>query len=418
MKFDEQKISVSEHDRSWVSYEIERCLNCYDPPCQASCPAGIPIPSFISSLKTGNINRAVKIIYQANPVASICGKVCPEEIFCQSNCTRSKIDSPVKIRELHGYATDAVKDSRLKENKKKGSVAIIGSGPAGISCATVLSENGMKTTIYEKSNTPGGVPSSSIPDFRLGDDTISLDIERAENTGIKIITNKLIDNPLELLEEYKAIFIATGLSINKKAKLPGGDLPAVLPALSFLENARTEGVSYVRDKDIVIVGGGNVSLDVAATALESGASSVRLLYRRGPQQMKVWRSELEEAQLRGAIIDYLVSPIEYLSESNVLKAVRCIRMKLSNDLDTSDRRVPVPVDGSEFIIPADFIIEAIGMESDFCKEITVNRDQTTSIEGIFAGGDWARGEGTIVEAVRDGKQAAHKIMAYLKEKSI
>jgi NADPH-dependent glutamate synthase beta subunit-like oxidoreductase len=403
---------------NWVAEEAKRCLSCFDPPCMQSCPAGIPIPDFIRSLNSGNVTTAARIIRDANPLASICGAVCPEEVFCQSHCTRAQIDSPIKIRELHGYVTgnEVANESVSKILKNK--IAIIGSGPAGIACSITLALQGVQAVIYEKSDHLGGVPSSSIPNFRLSDTTIATDVDYARKLGVEFELKAVIDDPKSLLQNHKAVFIAAGLAKGVTAKVPGSESTGVLSALSFLEQARSGKPHDIKGKRVVIIGGGNVSLDVAAVAMESGAAEVHLLYRRGPAEMKVWRTELEEAQARGVVIDYLTTPVEYVTKAGKLQAVRCIRTRLTDKRDSSGRRSVEQVPGSEFNIPADFVIEAIGLTSDYSREIKANDDLTTSVEGIFTGGDWARGEGTIVEAVRDGKLAAAKIIAYMKDKKI
>jgi len=397
-------------------FEAARCLACYDPPCQKSCPASIPIPDFIRSINTGNVRNAAKIIRRANPMAAICGVICPEEIFCQSHCTRNKIDEPIKIRELHDYATSFEITSQKPETRTKGRVAVIGSGPAGLACASKLAEAGIEVVIYEQSNHPGGVPAGSIPDFRLADKIINFDMQYINELGIEIELNSRIENPEKLLDKFDAVFVAAGLANNRQVNIPGEDLPEVITALRFLEDARSGQLNSIQSKRVIIIGGGNVSLDAAATAVHEGASEVRLLYRRGPKEMKVWRSELEEAQSREVIIDFLISPLEFTAKSGKLNAVKCIRMRLGDKIDSSGRRIPELVAGTECLIPADLVITAIGLTSDYMKSISVNDDRSTSVSGIFAGGDWARGEGTIVEAVRDGKLAAESIQTYLKDK--
>jgi NADPH-dependent glutamate synthase beta subunit-like oxidoreductase len=402
----------------WVLAEADRCLSCFEPPCQQNCPARIPVLEFIRSIKSGNLKYAARLVREANPLAAVCGEVCPEEVFCQSKCTRMQIDSPVKIRELHHYATRHETDYLPDSAKLKGNVAIIGSGPAGISCAFQLVRIGAKAVVFERSKHAGGVPSSSIPDFRLAEDVINEDIDYARRAGVEIILNRHIDMPSKLLDDFDAVFIAAGLSLNKKTNIAGSDSKQVIDALPFLEDMRSGKTSIAAGKRIVVIGGGNVSLDVAAAAMAAGASEVHLLYRRGPREMKIWKSELDEAQKRGVIIDFLVTPVEYIIESNNLIAVKCIRTWLTDKLDSSMRRIAEPIANTEFLIPADLAIEAIGLVSDYSEDIPVNDDLTTSVEGVFAGGDWARGEGTIVEAVRDGKLAAEKIAAYMKDKNV
>lgn len=400
-------------DLKWILYESSRCLNCFEPPCQQNCPAEIPIPGFIRSLQTGNIGYAAEIIRDANPLAAICGAVCPEEVFCQSRCTRGKIDMPILIRELHSYAAEHEYNIPSVITPSESKVAIIGSGPAGLTCAIKLAEMGIKSVVYEKSNRLGGVPSSSIPEFRLSDNVIDLDIEYAKRFGIDFRLNAKIGNPEELLDEFGAVFVATGLSKPVDSQIPNSNLPQVLTSLVFLEGARAGDIVEFKAKRVVIIGGGNVSLDAAASAMEHGASEVTLLYRRGPAEMRVWQSELDTALKRGVVISYLTTPVRYIEESGKLTGVECIRTRLTSERDASQRRKPENIRGTEFIIPADTAIEAIGLTSDYANDITVFPDYSTSIGGIFAGGDWAKGEGTIVEAVGDGKSAAEAICNYL-----
>jgi glutamate synthase (NADPH/NADH) small chain len=412
IKFIEKKFTGDD----WAFTEAQRCLACFDPPCQMACPASIPIPEFIRSINSGNLRRAANLVRQANPMAAICGAVCPQEVFCQNACTRGKIDRPLAIRNLHGFATKHEIRANPKSGNKEKRVAIIGAGPAGLSCAVKLDEADYNVAIFETSKQIGGIPNSSIPKFRLPENVIKKDLDYLGNCDIDLITNYPVEDPQSLLDGFDAVFIASGLRQSRRLNISGENLPEVIDAISFLEKARSGEFGRLRGKKVVVVGGGNVSLDVAATACELGASETRLLYRRGPLEMKVWGSELEVAQDRGVIIEYLVTPIEILSDKGVLRFIKCLRMKLSEDLDSSGRRIPVPIPKSELVIGTDLVIVAVGLTSNFMKGIKVNPDLSTSITGVFAGGDWARGEGTIVEAVRDGKAAANAIIKYLEGK--
>ncbi len=396
--------------------EAQRCLNCFEPPCQEACPAKIPIPEFIRSIRSGNMPYAAKLIRDANPMAAICGAVCPEEVFCQTLCTRKQIDSPIEIRELHRYATRFEEGSSRPHFESDKKIAIIGSGPAGMSASIKLAESGIKAVIFEKSAHPGGVPKSSIPKFRLEDNFAKKDFDYALNLGVEFVHNSNVDNPTKLLDDFACVFVATGLPVCRRLNIKGEDSPSVISAISFLEKARAGGYESLKSKRVVIIGGGNVSLDAASTAAELRADEVRLFYRRGPLEMKVWKSELEEAYHRGVIIDYQVVPLELIIESNVLTAVKCVRTALTDKLDSSGRRIPEFVPDTEYFIPADIVIVAVGLTSDFLGGIEINPDLSTSIPSVFAGGDFARGEGTIVESVRDGKTASESIINYLKEK--
>jgi NADPH-dependent glutamate synthase beta subunit-like oxidoreductase len=402
----------------WVMAEAERCLGCFDPPCQNACPASIPIPEFIRSIVSGNHRNAAGLVRQANPMVATCGEVCPEEVFCQSACTRNKIDKPIKIRELHSFATKHEILPQFKHSTSKSKIAIIGAGPAGISCAVKLADAGYSVTVFDQVAQAGGVPNASIPEFRLTESIIDVDIKSAKNRGIEFQLSRRVDEPSELLKEFASVFVGAGLHKNRKLSIPGEELPQVIDALTFLEQARVGKLAALDGKQVIVIGGGNVSLDVAATAASLKAAEVHLLYRRGPKEIKVWQTELEEAQHRGVIIDYLIAPVEFIADQGKLKAVKCTRMRLGQKLDSSGRRVSTPLEHSEFILSADLVVAAVGLSSDYLKGITVNADLSTSLPSVFAGGDWAKGEGTIVEAVRDGKAAANSIIAYLKGKAI
>jgi dihydropyrimidine dehydrogenase (NAD+) subunit PreT len=401
----------------WVNTEAWRCLSCFDPPCQKACPASIPIPEFIYSITTGNINRAAVLVQEANPMASICGAVCPQEIFCQSACTRGKIDGSVEIKNLHSFATRLNVKSETGVINQKYKIAIIGAGPAGLSAAITLAKEGYAVTIFEKNAKAGGVPGVSIPSFRLSDDAIKHDINYAIGFAIELKLNHQVDEPLELLNEYNAVLIASGLEIIRRLDVPGEDLPDMTDAITFLSQVRSGKIKELNGKRVAVIGGGNVSLDVASTAASLGASEVRLLYRRSPVEMKVWRSELLEAQERGIIFEFLTAPVGIMGDGGSIEAVNCIKMQLDERLDSSGRRTVEPILGSEFMQHADLVITAVGLLSEFMKDITINPDLSTSIPGLYAAGDWAKGEGTIVEAVRDGKLAANSIINYLKDKS-
>jgi len=401
-----------------IKNEIDRCLSCFDPPCVKACPAEVPIPEFIRSLKSGNLTNASKLVRNANPMITTCGAVCPEEVFCQSECTRNKIDEPVKIRELHNFATKHQIEPDTIDVQNKTKVAIIGAGPAGISCAAKLIQAGYDVSIFDQSDRSGGVANATIPEFRLHDKAIGADIKHAKDLGVEFKLNQKVDDPSKLLKKYACVFVATGLSIPKRLGIKGEDSKQVIDALTFLVKARLKKLEKLDGKRIVVIGGGNVSLDAASSAANFGAKEVHLLYRRGPNEIKVWKSELEEAQKHGVMIDYLVSPKEFICDQDTLKAVKCIRMELLKEKDKSGRRKSKPLSGTDFNLPIDIAISAVGLESDYLKGIKINSDLSTSIKGVFVGGDLARGEGTIVEAVRDGKMAANTIITYLKSNKV
>jgi dihydropyrimidine dehydrogenase (NAD+) subunit PreT len=404
--------------------EAERCLQCFDAPCTQACPTHIKIPIFIGMIRSGNIIGAAEIAKTSNALVNVCGKICPEETFCQSVCTRSKQDEPIKIRELHFYATQEearqgfTPTKPFPKSRKK--VAVVGAGPAGLGCAFELSKYGYTVDVFDKGK-PGGVPRNSIPAFRLPNMELESDTKfllKYFSLKKKSVNGKVFTQIQKL---YDAIFIAVGLGRDRPVGIPGEQLRGVLPVLEFLESAKTDPKKTKLGKRVIIIGGGNVSLDSAATAKRLGAESVILMYRRSEKEMRVWKAELEEARRQGVEIRFLTNPVAVVGKKKV-EGVKCRRTKLSKQKDTSGRPIPVEVKGSEFVIDADTIIIAIGQSiaADWLEGfklekgyIKVDENFQTSIDKIFAGGDMIAGEGTIVNSVAQGKHAAQAIHEYL-----
>jgi glutamate synthase (NADPH/NADH) small chain len=408
--------------RQQAGAEADRCLSCFDAPCREACPTHIDIPTFIGMIKSGNTRGAAETIKTANALANVCGKICPEEVFCQASCTRAKQDAPVQIRELHFFATQAEARSgyspRLAFAPTAGKAAVIGAGPSGLGCAFELAKLGFAVTVFD-GREPGGVPRHSIPAFRLAEAELRDDLaflEGAFTVRREAVTPARLG---ALRREFDAIYLGIGLGLDRTLGLKGEHLPGVQPVLQFLETAK-RGAAAVPDR-VVIVGGGNVSLDAAATAKRLGASSVTLLYRRSEREMKVWKSELEEARRQGVEIRFLTAPVEILGGASV-SGILCRRTSLSDKRDSSGRPVPVEVEGSEFTLPAGCVIIAVGqvIGADVVNEFKLNNkgyvhvgpDFQTSVAGIFAGGDAISGEGTIVQSVAHGKQAARAMRRY------
>ncbi len=405
--------------------EAERCLFCFDAPCTTACPAHIDVPGFIAMLRSGNPVGAAEVVKSANALSNVCGKVCPEEIFCQAVCTRGKQDSPIEIRELHFHATQHefrrgysrprpfARDGRL--------VAVIGGGPAGLACAFELAKFGHRVDLYDR-NLPGGVPRNSIPSFRLSEEEVLADVDflaryvefRREDVGQ--------DRLAAIRESHDALFLAIGLTRDRALPIPGGGLPGVIPVLGFLESAKRALPVPPPGMRVVVIGGGNVSLDAAATAKRLGSDEVTLVYRRGEGEMRVWRSELEEARNQGVHLQFLATPVEVIGGDRV-RGIRCRRTRLSDNRDASGRRIPGEIEGSEFILEADAVIVAIGQvpAGDFLDAfertsggyLRVDSSFSTSQVGVFAGGDLVGGEGTIVQSVGQGKMAALGIHRHL-----
>ncbi|MBI5021537.1 MAG: FAD-dependent oxidoreductase [Ignavibacteriales bacterium] len=401
--------------------EAERCLQCFDAPCVHACPTHIQIPTFISMIKSGNIRGAAEVVKTSNAMANVCGKICPEEVYCQSVCNRAKEDTPIQIRELHFFATQSEarkKFSELKPFPKSGKqVAVIGGGPTGIGCAFELSKFGYKVTLFDEKGM-GGVPKSSIPLFRLTESELQDDLKFL-STHFSVKKEKITDAKFsQLKNKFDAIYLGIGLGKDRSLGLKGENLRGVYLVLEFLETAKVKQKKMSIGKKVVVVGGGNVSLDAAATAKRLGASEVILIYRRSESEMKVWKSELEEARKQGVEIRFLTNPIEIIGTKRV-SGIKCRRTTLSKKKDESGRLIPVEVKGSDFILEADTVIIAIGQSigSDIVNRfkrnskgfIAVDKNYQTSMKSFFAGGDAISGEGTIVQSVAHGKQAAHAI---------
>ena len=405
--------------------ESERCLRCFDAPCIQACPTHIDIPSFIAMLRSGNVVGAAEVVKTSNALANVCGKVCPEEIYCQSVCNRAGIDSPVRIRELHFYATQ--QEARrgyssvvgFPRGKKK--IAVIGAGPSGLGCAFEAAKLGYQVMVFDRKG-PGGVPASSIPSFRLPEEVLEDDLRfLLEHFRLKrrYIGVSEFDG---LKDSFNAVFVSVGLGEDRRLGLKGEGLRGVIPVLRFLEGVRAARESVPVGKRVVIVGGGNVSLDAASTAKRLGARDVILIYRRSEREMKIWKSELEESRRQGVTIRFLARPVEIVGGTSV-DGVICRGTALSRKKDGSGRPVPVDVKGSEFTIAADTVIVAVGqvIASDIAGRlrrgpsgfIAVDGDFRTSLRGVFAGGDAVSGEGTIVQSVAHGKGAARAMDNYL-----
>lgn len=406
--------------------ESERCLYCFDAPCTQACPVHIDIPKFISMIKNGNVIGAAKVVKTSHALANVCGKVCPEEIFCQSVCNRAKQDTPIQIRELHFFATQHEAKSgfaamrQFPKNGKK--TAVIGAGPAGLGCAFELAKLGYDVHVYDAKGF-GGVPRNSIPAFRLSDDELRSDIEFISPCFHSHQMNVDAEAFGKIRQQSDAVFIGVGLGLDKRLEIRGEHLIGVFPVLEFLERAKINGLRNGVGKRVVIIGGGNVSLDAAATAKHLGAKDVVLIYRRSEKEMKVWKSELDEAKKLGVQMQFLTQPLEVVGDDHVV-GLRCRRTRLSDEVDSSGRPVPVEVPNSDFVLDADTVVIAIGQQihADFIrffertKQGYIKVDETfqTSLPGIFAGGDAIAGEGTVVQSVAHGKEAAWWIDKHLK----
>ena len=434
--------------------EAKRCLNCKNRPCVAGCPVNIAIPEFISKVAEGDFEGAYQIISLSSSLPAVCGRVCPQETQCEGKCTRGIKAGceAVGIGRLERFVADyhnmhaTEKPTPVPSNGHK--VAVIGSGPAGLTCAGDLAKLGYDVTVYEALHVAGGVLVYGIPEFRLPKAIVQKEVDNLKALGVKVETNMVIGRVIsieELKEEYgyEAIFIGSGAGLPKFMNIPGENLKGVYSANEFLTRsnlmkAYKEGspTPIQHGKCVAVVGGGNVAMDAARTAERLGAE-VHIIYRRGEEELPARREEVEHAKEEGIIFDLLTNPTRILPTATDnprdpaygwVNGIECIRMELGEP-DASGRRSPVEIAGSEFTIPVDCVIMSLGtspnpllkattpgLETLRRGEIAVDEVGKTSIEGVYCGGDAATGAATVIKAMGAGKVAAKAIDEYIKSK--
>ncbi|MDO4491701.1 MAG: NADPH-dependent glutamate synthase [Lachnospiraceae bacterium] len=428
--------------------EAERCIGCKQDKakCISGCPVNINIPGFISQVKEGNFEEAYKVIGESSALPAICGRVCPQESQCEGKCIRGLKGEPISIGKLERFVADWAKENGIKPvaadkmNGKK--VAVIGSGPAGLTCAGDLAKLGYEVTIFEALHKAGGVLSYGIPEFRLPKDAVvAKEIENVKSLGVKIETNVIIGKSVtidELLEEegFEAVFIGSGAGLPMFMNIPGENANGVFSANEYLTRnnlmkafREDYATPIAHGKKVAVVGGGNVAMDAARTALRLGAE-VHVIYRRSEEELPARKEEVHHAKEEGIIFDLLTNPTEILVDENGwVKGIRCIRMELGEP-DASGRRRPVAVEGSEFEIDVDTVIMSlgtspnplissttIGLDVNKKKCIIANEENgQTSKEAVFAGGDAVTGAATVILAMGAGKAAAKGIHEFLSNK--
>ena len=418
--------------------ESERCLNCKNPRCQQGCPVSIDIPAFIQEIKKDNVAEAYKIISQSSALPAVCGRVCPQESQCEGLCVRGIKGDSVSIGKLERYVADYARENNIEPeapkelNGKK--VAVIGSGPAGLTCAGDLAKLGYDVTIFEALHEAGGVLAYGIPEFRLPKDTVvKHEIDMVKKLGVKIETNVVIGKATtidELMAEegFDAVFIGSGAGLPRFMNIPGEEALGVYSANEFL--TRNNLMKAFKDdydtpinrgKKVVVVGGGNVAMDAARTALRLGAE-VHVVYRRSEAELPARVEEVHHAKEEGIIFDLLCNPVEiHEDEEGWVKSVTCIRMELGEP-DESGRRRPVEIEGSEFEIDADTVIMSLGtspnplissttegLETNRRKCIEADENGKTTKAYVYAGGDAVTGAATVILAMGAGKAAAKGI---------
>ncbi|MBR6698260.1 MAG: NADPH-dependent glutamate synthase [Lachnospiraceae bacterium] len=426
--------------------EANRCIGCKNAQCVKGCPVSIDIPGFIAKVKTGDVEGAYGVISESSALPAVCGRVCPQESQCEGKCIRGIKGEPVSIGKLERFVADYARENKIlpvkpeSTNGKK--VAVIGSGPAGLTCAGDLAKMGYEVTIFEALHEAGGVLVYGIPEFRLPKESVvKSEIENVKSLGVKIETNVIIGKSTtidELLTEegFDAVFIGSGAGLPKFMGIPGENANGVFSANEYLTRnnlMKAFDESYdtpiIGGKKVAVVGGGNVAMDAARTALRLGAE-VHIVYRRSEEELPARVEEVHHAKEEGIIFDLLTNPVEILvNEEGWVSGIKCIKMELGEP-DASGRRRPVEVPGSEFTIDVDTVIMSLGTSpnpliSSTTEGLEINKwkcivaDEEfgrTSKEGVFAGGDAVTGAATVILAMGAGKAAAKGIDEYLKEK--
>ena len=449
----EPKVRATNFDEVCLGYnkdeaveEAQRCLGCKNAKCITGCPVNINIPAFIAQVKEGNFEEAYKIIGESSALPAVCGRVCPQESQCEGKCVRGIKGDAVSIGKLERFVADWAKENGIKPvpaaEKNGHKIAVIGSGPAGLTCAGDLAKLGYDVTIFEALHKAGGVLSYGIPEFRLPKDkVVAAEIENVKSLGVKIETNVIIGKSVtidELLKDegFEAVFIGSGAGLPMFMGIPGETAKGVFSANEYLTRnnlmkafREDYDTPIVHGKKVAVVGGGNVAMDAARTALRLGAE-VHVVYRRSEAELPARAEEVHHAKEEGIIFDLLTNPVEILTDDkDWVTGIRCIRMELGEP-DASGRRRPVEIPGSEFEIEVDEVIMSLGTSpnpliSNTTKGLEINRwrcivaDESngkTTKEGVYAGGDAVTGAATVILAMEAGRAGARGIDEYLSAK--
>ena len=425
--------------------EATRCLHCKNQPCESGCPVGVHIPDISREISDGDMEGAYKTIKLTNSLPAVCGRVCPQESQCESKCVRGIKGEPVGIGRLERFAADwhmkNGKDEEFSVAPNGHKVAVVGAGPAGLTCAGDLAALGYSVTVFEALHTAGGVLMYGIPQFRLPKEIVQKEIDSLRRKGVQIDTDMVIGKVLsvdELFEDgFEAIFVGTGAGLPSFMNIPGEGLVGVYSANEFLTRVNLMkaykpeyDTPIIKPKNVAVVGGGNVAMDAARTSLRLSAESVHIVYRRAEEQMPARKEEIHHAKEEGIIFDLLCNPVAiHGDESGRVRAIECVRMELGEP-DASGRRKPVAVEGSNFEIGVDCVVMAIGnspnplirtttegLDANSHGCIIVNEEtMATTREGVYAAGDAVSGAATVILAMGGGKDAARSIDEYIKAK--
>ena len=424
--------------------EASRCLNCKNKPCVAGCPVGVKIPEFISEIAEGNIEKAYEIITSTNSLPAVCGRVCPQENQCEGKCVRGIKGEPVGIGRLERFAADCMMKEEQTETELPVSnnhkVAVVGAGPSGLTCAGDLAKLGYKVTIFEAFHTSGGVLMYGIPEFRLPKEIVQKEISKLKKLGVEIMHDMVIGKVLsidEIMEMgYEAIFIGSGAGLPRFMGIEGESLIGVCSANEYLTRINLMkgyleeyDTPVIKSKSVAVVGGGNVAMDAARSALRMGAEHVYIVYRRSEAEMPARKEEIHHAKEEGVEFLTLNNPVKIIGDEDGRVCGReCIKMELGEP-DESGRRRPVAVEDSNYVLEVDTVIMSIGtspnplirttttgLEANKRGCLVVDEDMLTTKEGVYAGGDAVTGAATVILAMGAGKTAAESIDEYIKSK--
>ncbi len=410
-----------EKEKLEVKIAASKCETCVTKPCQIGCPLNIDIPEFIENVKNNNYGEAFKVLCKSTVLPSVCGKICPVDKQCQGSCAKKVSYDPVEIGKIESYVGDLAVENGWKlprKGKKKERIAVIGSGPSGLTCAGFLAENGYQVTIYEKHEYLGGLLYHGIPKFRLNKELVSKVIKQILDLGIEVKTNVSLGKDISLKElekEHDAVFLGLGANVSKMMGLSGEELNGVYGANELLENLVQ--VDYT-SKRVVVIGGGGVSIDMARTAIKEGASEVGIIYRRSRSEMSAEMNDIRAAKKEGIKFLFQTNVIKVIGEDKVT-GIECVKTTLDKE------KKAINVEGSNFVIDTDVVIMAVGSRADSelleslkldVKEngyLMVNSNNQTSNPNIFAAGDLTGAKSTVAWACRNGRDTAYSIMKFL-----